>query len=221
MYKFKVGDRVICNGDDISDLDIIYEPGVVEDVLKWFAEGKWPAQNGYFIRFDYRDLTDGGTWVVPEDSLEYESDKDKEIWEFKEKNRKLNKLKYKNIDPFEEEIWEQYEFVQNKPKFKVGDRVICEGIQDGLNIDGYTGIISWVGQFKHENLYTVNFDEEFSNRLDEENSWNVTEKQIRIYDDKEEEIRTKRRKESSLKNIDKDPFQEEIWEGIKKYKKFI
>jgi hypothetical protein len=130
-------------------------------------------------------------------------------------------LKYKHIDPFEEEIWEQYHNITPPPKFKIGDKVICSGIQDDLNINDQVGMISWRGYTGTRYIYTINFEKKFSTQFDYDNSWNVEENKIRIYNIKEEEIRMKKRKEASLRNIDKDPFQEEIWEGVKKFKKFI
>lgn len=223
MYKFKIGDRVVCNGRDISGYDIYDEHGIISDISYWDREPNWPKGYGYIVYFDDWEFE---SWNVPESSLRYENEE--EIKKMKlEKEKKF--LKYRDIDPFGEEIWEQYNWLDQidskyeeySPKFKIGDRVICSGIEDGLNIDDCVGTISWVCSYNESFIYTVNFEKSFSTQLDEENSWNVDEKKLRIYDAKEEEIRMKKRRDASLRNIDKDPFQEEIWEGIKKFKDFI
>ena len=68
--------------------------------------------------------------------------------------------------------------------FKVGDRVICSGIQDDLNIDGKIGIIYIVGG--NEAIFQIKFDEKFSDRLHgvDKRCWNVNIERIQHYNDK-------------------------------------
>ena len=186
--RFRRGDRVICEGIqdkvDVTDcIGIVHREGV----------------DSCHIKFDEKLSNGARFWYIDNDKMRLYTD---EEYEEKLKRRKESSLRNIDKDPFQEEIWESNNF----SNFRVGDRVICDGIQDGIDVTGCIGNIVSV----HDCTCLVELDKKLINGY---KTWYVDRKKLEKYDKKEYEEKLKRRKEASLRNIDKDPFQEEIWES--------
>jgi len=104
-----------------------------------------------------------------------------------------------------------------KEKFKIGDRIIGNGIQNELDITGHKGVIISLVHFYGGCLANIRFDKAFDNRLHGKNYFVVDVNRV-ILDLNEDEL--KKREKLRLDHINDDPFGEEIWEHLKRFKDY-
>jgi len=110
-----------------------------------------------------------------------------------------------------------------KEIFKIGDRVVCEGTEAGVDISGQIGTIyGYFGLHQNSMYYIVKFDNRFYNFLhgDDYMCWDVSERRLKFLDPAIEKKRLKEIEIEKFKHINEDPFSEEIWEHLKRFKDY-
>jgi len=159
------------------------------------------------------------------DENEYNKRKEKckAFYDKKEKEKERLRLKYRDVDPYGEEEWEnENKIYESKDDFNVGDVVVCNGRMDDILFKGEIGIITCITLA----VATVKFNVRFDDCLhDGSNNDDYTRSSYYIYlnrlkkaseDDikkwKEEQERIKQKKEKmKLKHVIDDPYGEEEW----------
>lgn len=101
-------------------------------------------------------------------------------------------------------------------KFKIGDKVYFNGKFPVIGADPYDvgEVTGFIKIYNGDVFYTVRF---YNRRM---TSINMSEHLLEIYDPIKEKERKDKQKLAKQLHKDDDPFGEEIWEGIKKFKDF-
>ena len=184
MAAFNIGDRIV-GKSVMDDLNIEGHEGTIIG----------HNDGAYLIMFDERFSYDlhgdnNRCWWVYDSQIEHAIDDDE---------RELRRLiadeqwsKNRHIDPFWEETWEAFH-----DDFKIGDRIVGNGIQSREDITGYVGKIVKVDRYSCD----VIFDTPLRNGC---RKWSCMK-------DKVEFANIEKKKSDWEKNKDADPFGEENW----------
>lgn len=159
------------------------------------------------------------------DENEYNKRKEKckAFYDKKEKEKERLRLKYRDVDPYGEEEWEnENKIYESKDDFNVGDVVVCNGRMDDILFKGEIGIITRINDdvsacVKFDNRFNVQLHTGYGDHT--RSSYNISFDHLKKADGdefekwEEEQKRIKQKKEEyRLKHMDIDPYGEENWE---------